>query len=110
MCLRPEPGSAGIPVVSRLSNPAVRDWRVQAGVSVGLVRDQRGMARCLFAVASSTASAGVSRSAAHARLQKHHRHHHRRHHRQVVRKPTIGPGGDRDGDNSGAPSDGDGGI
>jgi len=63
-----------------------------------------------FAVASSAASAAVSRSGAHARLHKHHRHHHRRHHRRVVQRPTIGPGGDEDSDNSGAPSDGDGNI
>jgi hypothetical protein len=32
-------------------------------------------------------------------------HHHRRHHRKP--HTGIGPDGDRDGDNSGAPSDGD---
>jgi hypothetical protein len=53
-----------------------------------------------------TALAGPQqRTASKAKLAHHHRRHHRRH-----MHTGIGPGGDQDGDNHGAPSDGDGNL
>ena len=42
--------------------------------------------------------------------RKHKKHHAKKRHKQRVVRSTIGPGGDNDSDNHGAPSDGDGGI
>ena len=70
-------------------------------------RTFRAAVALLFALLSLAIVVGNA-SAMHKRHHKHH-HHHRRHHVHRL-PPTIGPGGDGDGDNNGAPSDGDGGI
>ena len=48
--------------------------------------------------------------AAHTGVATHHHKHHLRHHRPAATHPRIGPGGDQDGDNHGAPTDGDGNL
>lgn len=51
------------------------------------------------------AGAATAAPASHSVKPAAHATHHKRHHHATHK---IGPGGDRDGDNSGAPSDGDG--
>jgi hypothetical protein len=63
-------------------------------------RSLRALIALLFALLSLSVAVGNA-SAAPRNHTRHHRHH-------VPRK--IGPGGDEDSDNHGAPSDGDGGI
>ena len=48
--------------------------------------------------------------AAHTGAVTHHPKHHLRHHRATPTHMRIGPGGDQDSDNHGAPSDGDGNL
>ena len=54
---------------------------------------------------TGSAFANATRADASA---KHAKHHVRRHHRPTHKHTGIGPGGDQDSDNHGAPSDGDG--
>ena len=57
-------------------------------------------------LATIATAAGASATALPAYASTHH-HHHRRHHHHAPAIPQHN-GGDRDGDNNGAPSDGDG--
>jgi hypothetical protein len=56
-------------------------------------------------VISLPAIAHADHTTAHA-AKRHHAHHHRRHHHRIPQHN----GGDRDADNNGGPSDGDGNV
>jgi hypothetical protein len=79
----------------------VSRWRLVAALALVLAALVAGS----FA---SNAFASSQRIPSTAR--KHKKHHAKKHHKQRVVRSTIGPGGDNDSDNHGAPSDGDGGI
>ena len=71
-----------------------------------------GSALALTAVLAGTAvgSPPYAPAPASHRLQPHHGSHHGKPVKRRPPAPKIGPGGDNDPDNHGAPSDGDGGI
>jgi len=52
-------------------------------------------------------AAPLQSASSNVQLAHHHRHHHRRHHHSGIPQHN---GGDRDSDNNGGPSDGDGNL
>ena len=59
-------------------------------------------------IVAASAQAHASKHAAHPTARHHHRHHQIRHRGRVGNAIPQHNGGDRDADNNGAPSDGDG--